>query len=206
MGSCSSISRAPGCHRIEDKGNPIVGRGRVDGSGVARPGCNRRHPAAWRGRNRDGRHGPPVRGPANMDQRAAITGWGRYSPAKVLTNHDLEGMVQTSDTWIRERTGIGVRHIAGPGETTATMSVAAARRALAVAGLAPADLDLVICATTTPDHLLPATACLIGRQLGADRAGAFDLNAACSGFVYGLAVGAQFIQAGTCRRVLVVAG
>ncbi|MBI1913869.1 MAG: beta-ketoacyl-ACP synthase 3, partial [Planctomycetes bacterium] len=141
-----------------------------------------------------------------MGPNAAITGWGWYSPRKVLTNHDLQQLVATSDDWIQTRTGIRERRIAAPGETTATMSVRAAREALTAAQLSPRDLDLVICATTTPDYLLPATACLIQRQLGADRAGAFDLNAACSGFLYGLAAGSQFIRAGTCRRVLVVAG
>jgi 3-oxoacyl-[acyl-carrier-protein] synthase-3 len=141
-----------------------------------------------------------------MRQNAAITGWGWYSPGKVLTNHDLQRLVGTSDDWIRTRTGIRERHIAGPGETTASMCIRAAREALDGAQLSARDLDLVICATTTPDYLLPATACLIQRQLGADRAGAFDLNAACSGFLYGLTVGSQFIQAGTCRRALVVAG
>src|SRR5262249_50657926 len=102
--------------------------------------------------------------------------------------------------------GIRERHIAAPDETTASMCLRAAHQALDVAGLSPGDLDLVICTTTTPDYLLPATACLIQQQLGADRAGAFDLNAACSGFLDGLAVGSQFIQAGTYRRVLVVAG
>jgi 3-oxoacyl-[acyl-carrier-protein] synthase-3 len=141
-----------------------------------------------------------------MDENAAITGWGWYSPEKVLTNQELETLVGTSDEWIRTRTGIRERRIAGAGETTGTMCVRAARQALEEAQLSPHDLDLVICATTTPDHLLPATACLIQQELGADRAGAFDLNAACSGFLYGLATGSQFIQAGTCRRVLVVAG
>jgi 3-oxoacyl-[acyl-carrier-protein] synthase-3 len=141
-----------------------------------------------------------------MEDNAAITGWGWYSPEKVLTNQDLETLVGTSDEWIRTRTGICERRIAAAGETTATMSVRAARQALDEAQLSPHDLDLIICATTTPDHLLPATACLIQQELGADRAGAFDLNAACSGFLYGLATGSQFIQAGTCRRVLVVAG
>ena len=141
-----------------------------------------------------------------MLPNAAISGWGWYSPEKVLTNRDLEGLVDTSDAWIRSRTGIRTRHVAGPGETTSSMCLRAARRALDAAGLGPTDLDLVICATTTPDHLLPATACLIQQQLGADRAGAFDVNAACSGFVYGLSIGSQFLQAGTCRRVLVVAG
>jgi 3-oxoacyl-[acyl-carrier-protein] synthase-3 len=138
--------------------------------------------------------------------RAAITGWGWHSPSKVLTNQDLEKLVDTNDAWIFSRTGIRQRHIAGPGETTATMGLIAARRALERAELDPADVDLVICASTTPDYLLPASACLIQQELGCHRAGAFDLNAACSGFIYGLAVGSQFVQGGAARRVLLVCG
>src|SRR5262245_42212785 len=138
--------------------------------------------------------------------KAAISGWGHYLPDGVLTNQDLERMVATSDEWIRTRTGIQQRRVAGAGETTSMMCTRAARMALDRAGLFARDLDLIICATTTPDHLLPGTGCLVQRKLGADGAGAFDLNSACSGFLYGLAVGSQFIEAGTCRRVLVVAG
>jgi 3-oxoacyl-[acyl-carrier-protein] synthase-3 len=141
-----------------------------------------------------------------MQRYAAITGWGHYLPERVLTNRELEALVDTSDQWIRSRTGIRERRLAAPGETTASMCTAAARRALACAGL-PADrLDLIVCATTTPDQPLPATGCLVQRRLGADRAGAFDVNAACTGFVYGLAAAAQFIRAGACDRALVVAG
>ncbi len=139
-----------------------------------------------------------------MAQRAAITGWGAYVPARVLTNADLERMVATSDEWIVTRTGIRERRIAGPEETTLSMATEAARQALAKAGLDPAQLDLVIVATTTPDYLMPATASLLQAAIGASRAGAFDLVAACSGFVYALSVGAQFIMAGTARAVLVV--
>lgn len=141
-----------------------------------------------------------------MQQNAAITGWGWHSPETVLTNADIEDRVETTDAWIRSRTGIHERRVAGPGETTASMGARAAAQALEEAQLDPRELDLIICATTTPDYLLPATACLIQHQLGAHNAGAFDMNAACSGFLYGLAAGSQFIQAGTCRRVLVVAG
>jgi 3-oxoacyl-[acyl-carrier-protein] synthase-3 len=141
-----------------------------------------------------------------MFRNAAVTGWGSYTPARVLTNKDLEALVDTSDEWIRERTGIRERRIAGPGETTATMCVAAAEQALGRAGLDARDLGLVICASTTPDHLLPATACLVQRRLGAARAGAFDLNAACTGFVCALVTADQFIRCGTCDRILVVAG
>jgi 3-oxoacyl-[acyl-carrier-protein] synthase III len=141
-----------------------------------------------------------------MQHNAAITGWGWHSPQRVLTNHDLEQLVSTNDEWIRSRTGIVERHVAGDEETTSSMCVLASQKALAQAKLSARDLDLVICATTTPDYLLPATACLIQHRLGADKAGAFDLNTACSGFLYGLSVGHQFIRAGTCKRVLVAAG
>jgi 3-oxoacyl-[acyl-carrier-protein] synthase-3 len=139
-----------------------------------------------------------------MAIKAAVTGWGSYSPTKILTNQDLEAVVATSDAWIRSRTGIRERRVAGPEETTSSMGLAAAGAALENAELDPSDIDLIICASTTPDFLLPASACLIQERLGAGRAAAFDLNAACSGFLYGLTVGSQFIQAGTYRCVLVV--
>lgn len=135
---------------------------------------------------------------------AAITGWGAYSPGRILTNHEIAQLIDTNDEWIRSRTGIVERRMAGTGESTSTMGLIAARKALEQAQLAPRDVDLVICASTTPDYLLPATACLIQQHLGCTRAGAFDLNAACSGFIYGLAVGSQFIQGGAARRVLLV--
>jgi len=141
-----------------------------------------------------------------MPHRAAVTGWGWYSPTQVLSNHDLEKLVDTNDAWITSRTGIRERRIAAAGETTSSMATIAARQALAEAELQPDELDLIICATTTPDQLIPATACLIQRNLGAHRAGAFDLNTACTGFIYGLATGAQFIQGGGAKRILVVAG
>jgi 3-oxoacyl-[acyl-carrier-protein] synthase-3 len=141
-----------------------------------------------------------------MQRNAAITGWGHCLPERVLTNRELESLVDTSDEWIQTRTGIRERRIAGPGETTSSLCTVAARRALAAARLPAGRLDLIVCATTTPDQPLPATGCVVQRRLGAERAGAFDVNAACTGFVYGLAVGAQFIQAGACARVLVVGG
>ncbi len=141
-----------------------------------------------------------------MTTYAAITGWGCYLPAAVRTNQDLTAWVDTSDSWIRARTGIRERRVAAPDEATASLCTHAARRALARARLTAADLDLIVCATTTPDYLLPATACLVHRALGADRAAAFDLNAACTGSLTGLAVAAQFLRAGTYRRALVVAG
>jgi 3-oxoacyl-[acyl-carrier-protein] synthase-3 len=141
-----------------------------------------------------------------MDFNAAVTGWGHYSPAQVMSNHDLEKLVETDDAWIQSRTGIRERRIAAPGETTSTMGTIAARQALDEAGLSPSDLDLIICATTTPDHLVPATACIIQHNIGADRAAAFDLNTACTGFIYALATDQQFIQGGGAKRVLIVAG
>src|SRR5262245_23646997 len=136
---------------------------------------------------------------------AAITGWGAYSPARVLTNQDIAQLVDTNDEWIRSRTGISERRIAGSNESSSTMGIIAGRQALEQAQLSPRDVDLVLCATTTPDYLLPATACLIQQQLGCVRAGAFDINAACSGFTYGLGIGSQFIQGGAARRILLVA-
>lgn len=141
-----------------------------------------------------------------MEFNAAVTGWGWYSPAQVMSNQDLEKLVETDDAWIQTRTGIRERRIAGPGETTSSMGTIAARQALKEAELSPRDLDLIICATTTPDHLLPATACLIQHKLGAEKAAAFDLNTACTGFLYALATGSQFIQAGGAKRILIVAG
>jgi 3-oxoacyl-[acyl-carrier-protein] synthase-3 len=132
-----------------------------------------------------------------------IVGWGKYAPARVLTNADLANMVDTSDEWIVTRTGIRRRHIAGEGETTATMSVAASRAALTQAGLSPADLDLIILATTSPDHLLPAASSLVQESLGA-KCGAFQLQAGCTGFVYGLAAAQAFISTGLHKNVLVI--
>lgn len=137
-------------------------------------------------------------------RRAAITGWGAYVPEQVLSNQDLERMVDTSDEWIVTRTGIRERRIASPAETTLQMATIAARRAVAIAGIDPLQLDLIVFATVTPDLLMPATASLLQAELGATRAGAFDLAAACSGFVYGLTVGAQFIATDAADTVLVV--
>jgi 3-oxoacyl-[acyl-carrier-protein] synthase-3 len=127
-----------------------------------------------------------------------------YVPERVLSNADLERLVDTSDEWIVTRTGIRERRIAGPGETTASMGVQAARQALSRAGVEPRDIDMLVVATSTPDQLMPSAACVIQTELGAVRAGPMDVNAACSGFAYGLAVGAQFVRAGTSKTVLVV--
>lgn len=135
---------------------------------------------------------------------AAVTGWGMALPDRVLSNADLEQLVHTSDDWIVSRTGIRERRLVSPGESTADLALTASRRALTSAGLAADELDLVIVATVTPDTFMPSTASLVQHRLGAIRAGAFDLGAACSGFVYAFNVAAQFIQAGTYRNILVV--
>ena len=139
-----------------------------------------------------------------MKRYAQIVGWGKYVPSKVLTNDELAATVDTSDEWIRTRTGIAERRIAAPKEATASMAVQAAREALAVADVDPARLNLIIVATATPDYLFPSTACLVQDALGAERAAAFDLAAGCSGFVYALAVGSQLIAAGAYELVLVI--
>ncbi len=139
-----------------------------------------------------------------MTQRySKITGWGKYVPSRVLTNADLEKMVDTSDEWIVARTGIRERHVVGPGETNTTMSVAASRQALDVAGLMPKDVDLIIVATSSPDHFLPSVASEVQYQLGAE-CPAFTLTAGCTGFVYALATAHQFIATGAYNRVLVI--
>jgi 3-oxoacyl-[acyl-carrier-protein] synthase-3 len=133
-----------------------------------------------------------------------IAGLGHYLPERVLTNFELERMVETSDQWIRDRTGIEERHVAANDETSSSLGLRAARMALDDAGIAPEDLDLVIGATTTPDGLFPSVGSLIQDQLGAVNAGAFDVNAACVGFLSAFSAASQFIAAGTSRRVLVV--
>jgi 3-oxoacyl-[acyl-carrier-protein] synthase-3 len=144
-------------------------------------------------------------GRANQGPFVRIAGWGKYLPTRVMPNAELETLVETSDEWIRSRSGIGQRRIAAPDETTATMGTAAAREALDRAGMAADALELIVLATSTPDHYAyPSSACLVQAALGAGRAGAFDLSAACSGFVYALIVAAQMMQAGAYRRVLVV--
>ncbi|GAB4458188.1 MAG: ketoacyl-ACP synthase III [Anaerolineales bacterium] len=135
---------------------------------------------------------------------AHITGWGMSVPEKILTNDDLSKIVETSDQWIRERTGIRERRIAKDGQTTSSLGVEAALKALTVANLRPTDLDLIICSTSTPDYIFPATACLIQDQIGASRAGAFDLLAACSGFIYATNMAAQAIRSGSIKNALVV--
>lgn len=133
-----------------------------------------------------------------------IAGLGHYVPERRLTNQDLEGMVDTSDEWIVQRTGIRERRIADPEQRTSSLAVEAARQALEQAKLDPQDLDLVLCCTVTGDQPFPSTACRVGKDLGADRAGGFDIAGACSGFVFGSQVAAGFVQSGMYRNVLVV--
>lgn len=135
---------------------------------------------------------------------AHIIGWGKYVPDQVLTNHDLERIVDTSDEWITRRTGIRERRIAGEKETTATLAFEAAARALQVADLHPSQVELIIVATSTPEYMFPSTACRVQDYLGAVRAGAFDLSAACSGFVYALEMATQAIATGSVRNAVVI--
>lgn len=135
--------------------------------------------------------------------KAYISGTGSYAPAKVLTNADLEQMVATSDEWIRERTGIRERRLAATGEACSDLAVQAGKRALVSAGLAAAELDMILVATCTGDYPLPATACLVQHQLGATKAAACDLSAACCGFVYALSVADAYVKSGM-RHVLVI--
>lgn len=139
-----------------------------------------------------------------MTTHAHVIGWGKYVPRRVLTNDDLTHMVETSDDWIRTRTGICERRIVEDGETTSSMAIQAARRALEVARLNPAHLDLIVVATVTPDHAFPATACLVQNALGAWRAAAFDLSAGCSGFVYSLGVVSDMMSTGAYGNALLI--
>jgi 3-oxoacyl-[acyl-carrier-protein] synthase III len=135
---------------------------------------------------------------------AGVLGTGSALPEKIISNADLEKLVDTSDQWIRERTGIRERRQAASHETTSTLSVQASRHALKMAGLKPTDLDLIVCSTISPDMPLPSTAALIQHELGAHGCCAFDLAAACSGFLFGMTVADQFIRTGASRRVLVI--
>lgn len=142
--------------------------------------------------------------PREGPRRAAITGVATYVPERVVTNADLTRTLDTSDEWIVTRTGIRERRLGAPGETTSTMGAEAVRRLMAGRGLEPDGVDVLIVATVTPDMLFPATACLIQDALGLTRVWGFDLSAACSGFLYALTTGAQFIASGVHRRVIVV--
>lgn len=135
---------------------------------------------------------------------AMIRGTGSFVPARVVPNDEFADTLDTSDEWIRTRTGIRERRYADPGDTSATMGTAAARHALAASGLTPADIDLIVCATVTPDLMCPSTACLIQASLGCRTVPAFDVVAACSGFVYAIAVAEQFLRTGSAAHALVV--
>ncbi len=135
---------------------------------------------------------------------ARITGWGGYAPAAILTNADLERIVDTSDEWIVTRTGIRERRVAAAHETTASMAAVAGARAIAVAGLDPDDVDLILVATLTPDYWMPSTAALVKEAIGNRRAAAMDVAAACSGFIYAYATATAYVRAGLARHVLVI--
>jgi 3-oxoacyl-[acyl-carrier-protein] synthase-3 len=141
---------------------------------------------------------------SNNHHYAHITGWGMAVPDRKLTNLELSEMVDTNDEWIVSRTGIRERRIACDEQTTATLATEAALRALAVANLRPADIDLIIVSTSSPEHIFPATACLVQDQIGAVKAGAFDLLAACTGFIFALNMAAQAIRSGSIENALVI--
>jgi 3-oxoacyl-[acyl-carrier-protein] synthase-3 len=133
-----------------------------------------------------------------------IAGTGSYLPAQILTNAELAQRVDTSDEWIRTRTGIAQRHIAAPGEQTSDLALAAARQALAAAEIAPAEVDLIVLATTTPDMVFPSTACILQDKLGTRNGPAFDVQAVCSGFVYALGLADLMVKSGQARNALVI--
>jgi 3-oxoacyl-[acyl-carrier-protein] synthase-3 len=135
---------------------------------------------------------------------AIIAGTGSSLPKKVLTNDDLSKMVDTNDDWITQRTGIKERRVVSDGETTASLAIDSARKALAAASLRPEDLDLIICGTITPEMTFPSTACFVAKALGLNDTPAFDMQAACSGFLYALDVGANYVRSGRHRNVLVI--
>jgi 3-oxoacyl-[acyl-carrier-protein] synthase III len=136
--------------------------------------------------------------------RAAISGFGAHVPTKVLSNADLEKMIDTNDEWIIQRTGISERRIAGEGESTASMAVDAARKACENAGMDPADVELIIVATMSPEMVVPSTACFVQQGLGAVKAAAFDISAACSGFIYALTIARRMIETGQFSNALVI--
>jgi 3-oxoacyl-[acyl-carrier-protein] synthase-3 len=137
-------------------------------------------------------------------RRAAITALGTHVPERVMTNADLEKIVDTSDEWIRTRTGIERRHVVEPGTPTSAIATLAAQEALRRRGMGAEELDLIVVATVTPDMVFPATACLVQDRLGAKKAWGFDVSAACSGFAYAITVGAQFVEGGRHRKVMVI--
>ncbi|MCB1758347.1 MAG: ketoacyl-ACP synthase III [Gammaproteobacteria bacterium] len=135
---------------------------------------------------------------------AKIIGTGSYLPERVMTNHDLEKLVDTSDQWIQERTGIKQRHIAAENQTTCDLAEQAARRAMQAAGKGPKDIDLIVLATTTPDQVFPSTACLVQSRLDIHGCAAFDVQAVCTGFIYALSVADNFVRAGSAKCALVI--
>lgn len=135
---------------------------------------------------------------------AGILATGHYAPKKILSNEDLERMVETSDDWIRTRTGIETRHIAADSEDTSDLCVAAAKAALEKAGLTPDDIDFVMVGTASPDYVVPSTACLVQAKLGCSHAGAMDFSAGCSGYIYGITLASQFVRSGLYKHVLVI--
>ena len=142
--------------------------------------------------------------PGGAPRSVRVTGWGSYVPERVLSNADLERIVDTSDEWIRTRTGISERRVAAPHETTATLGAIAAKRAIATAGLEPDDIDVIIVATLTPDYPMPSTAALVKEAIDNHTAAAFDIAAACSGFVFAYATADSYVRSGMARHVLVV--
>ncbi|MCF7955528.1 MAG: ketoacyl-ACP synthase III [Phycisphaerae bacterium] len=140
----------------------------------------------------------------NGKYKAVIAGTGMHVPAGTLTNADLEKIVDTSDEWISTRTGIKTRHICKEGDTTATLAAEAAQKAIEDAGITPLDIDIIIVATITPEMVFPSTACFVQQLIGATNAWAFDVNAACSGFVYSLSIAHQFVTSGRYQNILVI--
>jgi 3-oxoacyl-[acyl-carrier-protein] synthase-3 len=139
-----------------------------------------------------------------MVRRSVVVGCGSYLPEKIVTNDELARRMDTSDEWITQRTGIKSRHIAADGEKTSDLALGAARRALAAAGMAPDDIDILVLATATPDETFPATATRVQAALGMNNGAAFDVHAVCSGFIYGLNVADNFIRVGQARNALVI--
>ena len=154
----------------------------------------------------------PVRGDGDRSEAdtsmtarsAVITGTGSSVPERVVTNHDLEAIVETSDEWITTRTGIRERRVAAEGEGVSKYAAEASRQAMAAAAVDPQDVDLIILATVTPDMPIPSTSCTLQHTLGCTKAAAFDLSAGCSGFIYAQSVAKQFVLSGRCRHVLVI--
>jgi 3-oxoacyl-[acyl-carrier-protein] synthase-3 len=139
-----------------------------------------------------------------MSPYAHVTGWGVAIPEKIMTNNEIATLVDTNDEWIRSRTGIRERRVAAPDQTTATLAIEAGLNALSQANLKPIDVDLIIVSTSSPEYIFPATACLVQDAIGASHAGAFDLSAACSGFIYALNMGAQAIKTSSVRNALII--